>query len=39
MCELLIKATEQTEISMAIAFVMGLLLEYFPKLRNLRAYQ
>lgn len=39
MCEILVKLTEQAEIMIAIAFVLGLLLEYFPKLKDLEVYQ
>ena len=39
MCDILVKLTERTEIMVAVAFVFGLLLEYFPKLKNLEVYQ
>jgi len=39
MCDILIKMTERPEIMAAVAFVIGLLLEYFPKLTNLEVYQ
>jgi len=38
MCEMLIKLTSKPEILIAVAFVMGLLLEYFPKLKDWEIY-
>jgi len=39
MCDLFVKLTEQKEIMVAAAFVLGLLLEYFPKLKDWEVYQ
>lgn len=39
MCDILIKLTERAEIMVAVAFVLGLFLEYFPKLKDLEVYQ
>jgi len=39
MCEILVGMTDKAEILVAGAFVLGLLLEYFPKLKDLEVYQ
>lgn len=39
MCDILIGLTDKTEILVVVAFILGLLLEYFPKLKDLKVYQ
>jgi len=39
MCEILLTMTEKIEVVMAVAFVIGLLIAWFPKLAGWEAYK
>jgi len=39
MCDMLSVLMDKVEILVAVAFVMGLFLEYFPRLKDLEVYQ
>ena len=38
MCEILFNMTKKPEIIAAVAFVLGLFLQYFPKLKDMEPY-